>query len=231
MVNAEANELTCPAFATRDGDSHGRPRFDDRRGIAARYQRVMEPDALYLLRRVFHRMNRGMLLLWRLGLGRFAGMWPRGFGRLLVIEHTGRRSGSRYRTPVNYTIVGDDLYCVAAFGERTDWYRNLLASPNTAVWLPDGRWEAEVADFSDGPHRVDLMRRVLIDSGFAAHLFGLHPHEIADEDLDEATSSYRLVRIRPLRPQQAPGPGDLTWIWYLIGAAVGAASLRRRSRS
>lgn len=205
--------------------------FEDRPGLAARYWQVMEPKGLELLRRVFHQMNRGMVLLWRLGLGGFADVWPQGFGRLLVIEHTGRRSGSRYRTPLNYTIVGDDLYCVAAFGERSDWYRNLLATPDTAVWLPDGRWEASVADVSDDPKRVDLMRRVLIDSGFAAHLFGLHPHHIGDEDLAEATATCRLLRIRPLRRRKAPdGPGDLTWIWYPIGAATTVGLLRRRSR-
>lgn len=208
-----------------------RPPFADRSGLAARYQRVMEPKALRLLRRVFHQMNRGMVLLWRLGLGGLADVWPHGFGRLLVIEHTGRKSGTRYRTPVNYTIVGDDLYCVAAFGERTDWYRNLLTAPHTAVWLPDGRWEASVADVSDDPRRVDLMRSVLIDSGFAAHLVGLHPHHIGDEDLAEATATYRLLRIRPLQRRTAPnGPGDLAWIWVPIGAVITVGVLRCRSR-
>lgn len=209
-----------------------RPCFEDRPGLADRYRRVMEPKALELLRHTFHLMNRGMVLLWRLGLGRVANLWPKGFGRLLVIEHTGRRSGSRYLTPVNYTTVGDDLYCVAAFGERTDWYRNLLATPNTAVWLSNGRWEAGVADVSDDPQRIDLIRRVLIDSGFAAHLFGLHPHHIGDEDLAEATATYRLLRIRLLQRRAAPnGPGDLTWIWLpVLGAAMAAGLLRRRSK-
>jgi deazaflavin-dependent oxidoreductase (nitroreductase family) len=171
-----------------------------------------------------------MVLLWRLGLGRLANVWPKGFGRLLVIEHTGRRSGSRYLTPVNYTTVRDDLYCVAAFGDRTDWYRNLLATPNTAVWLPDGRWEASVADVSEDPQRIDLMRNVLIDSGFAARLFGLNPHRIADEDMADATATYRLLRIRRLQRRAAPnGPGDLTWIWLpVFGASITAEVLRRR---
>lgn len=203
----------------------------DRPGLAARYRRVMEPQALEFLRRVFHQMNRGMVLLWRLGLGGMTDVWPHGFGRLLVIEHTGRRSGTRYRTPLNYTIVDDDLYCIAAFGERTDWYRNLLAAPHTAVWLPDGRWEANVADASDDPQRLDLMRSVLIDSGFAAHLFGLHPRHISDEDLAEVTAICRLLRIRPLRRQKAPnGPGDLTWVWLPIGVATTVRMLRRRSK-
>jgi len=205
--------------------------FADRPGPAARYRRVMEPKALEFLRRFFHQMNRGMVLLWRLGLGGMTDVWPHGFGRLLVIEHTGRKSGTRYRTPLNYTIVGDDLYCIAAFGERTDWYRNLLITPSTAVWLPDGRWEASVADVSDDPQRVDLMRSVLIDSGFAAHLFGLHPQHINDEDLAKATATYRLLRIRPLRRQYAKaGPGDLAWIWFPIGAAITIRVLRRRSK-
>jgi deazaflavin-dependent oxidoreductase (nitroreductase family) len=174
-------------------------------------------------------MNRGMEMLWRLGLGPFADVWPHGFGRLLVVEHTGRRSGTRYRTPINYTVVGDDLFCVAAFGERTDWYRNLLSTPDTAVWLPDGRWQATVTDVSDRSDRVDLMRRVLIDSGFAARVFGLNPHRISADDLAQATATYRLMRIRPVRRQAAPeGPGDLAWIWIPMGAAVSALLLLRR---
>jgi deazaflavin-dependent oxidoreductase (nitroreductase family) len=201
----------------------------DRPGLAARYRLVMEPRALELLRHGFHQMNRGMEVVWRLGLGRFADVWPRGFGRLLVIEHTGRRSGARYRTPINYTVAGDDLYCVAAFGDRTDWYRNLLTTPDTATWLPDGRWEARVTDVSDHPKRIDLMRRVLIDSGFAARLFGLNPHRISNEDLAEATASYRLMRIQPIRRQNAAnGPGDLAWLWIPIGAVISAVLLLRR---
>ncbi len=194
-----------------------------------RYWRVLEPRTLELLRRIFHHMNSGMVLLWRTGLGRIADLWPRGFGRLMVIEHRGRRSGTQFRTPVNYTIVGGDVYCVAAFGERSDWYRNLLAAPETAVWLPDGRWEVSVDDVSDDPCRVDLMRRVLRDSGFAARLFGLDPQRISDPDLAEATATYRLLRFRLGRLRAAQdGPGDLAWIWIPIGTALGAGLLWRR---
>ncbi len=213
-----------------DGRTADRP-FAAGRGIAARYGRVMEPRSLRVLRRAFHQMNRAMVLLWRVGLGRYADVWPQGFGRLLVIEHTGRRSGTRYLTPVNYTTAGNDLYCVAAFGERTDWYRNLLAAPTAAVWLPDGRWEATATDASNDRRRLDLLRKVLVDSGFAAPLFGLHPRRMSDETLAAATETYLLVQIRPLRRQPAKhGPGDLAWVWLPVGAAVAVLLLRRRSR-
>ena len=192
-----------------------------RPGLSPRYGHILEPEALESLRHALRRMNRGMLLMWRLGLGWTAGIWPRGFGRLLVIEHTGRKSGSRYLTPVNYTIVGDDLYCLAGFGRRTDWFQNVLARPECAVWLPDGRWVAVGEDVSDNPRRLDLIRRVLIDSGFAAPLVGLHPHHIGDGDLTEATASYRLLHIRPTARQDADhGPGDLAWVWRPLGAAL-----------
>ena len=194
-----------------------------------RYARVMSPASLDLLRRAFRRMNQGMVLLWRLGLGRMAGVWPRGFGRLLVIEHTGRRSGQPYRTPVNYAIVGGDLFCVAAFGKRTDWYRNILTASEIAVWLPDGRWTAQAVDVSADPERLDLMRRVLLDSGFAAPLFGLHPRRMSDRALAEATRGYLLVRITPMAKQPAAtGPADLLWVWIPL-AVVSWAVWRLRT--
>ncbi|MFV1970195.1 MAG: nitroreductase family deazaflavin-dependent oxidoreductase [Acidimicrobiia bacterium] len=200
-------------------------------GVAVRYARVMDPIALSHLRSFFRQMNRGMVLLWRVGLGRMSDVWPGGFGRLLVIEHIGRRSGHPYRTPVNYTVDEGDLYCVAAFGEGTDWYRNVLAREHIAVWLPDGRWEATAEDASDDPRRLDLMRHVLIDSGFAAPLFGLHPHRISDEDLAETTSTYRLLRIRPLRKRGGShGPGDLAWIWLAVGVAMTVIVMWQRKR-
>jgi deazaflavin-dependent oxidoreductase (nitroreductase family) len=202
-----------------------------RSGVASRYWRILEPGVLENVRRALRRMNRGMLFIWRLGLSRTADLWPRGFGRLMVIEHVGRRTGRPYRTPVNFTVDGGDVYCLAGFGEHTDWYRNVLARPEIAVWLPDGRWEAHAEDVSDDPRRLRLMRRVLLDSGFAAPLIGLHPKRIEDSDLAEATAAYPLLRITLLERRDAPGgPGDLAWVWWPIGGAVAAGFLARRRR-
>ena len=201
-----------------------------RRGVAPRYGRLTEPGPLASLRRSFRRMNPGMVLLWRLGLGRFAELWPRGFGRLLVMEHVGRRSATTYRTPVNFTRADGDIYCVAAFGKRTDWYRNALAQGSILVWLPDGVWEAMVEDASDDPARLDLMRRVLIDSGFAAPLFGLYPTQMTIEQLARATAGYRLVRIRRVRRSKSDQYGDLAWVWPIGLAVLLAWRLLRRTR-
>jgi deazaflavin-dependent oxidoreductase (nitroreductase family) len=191
----------------------------------------MEPHRLETLRRWISRMNRAMVMLWRLGLGRLAGVWPHGFGRLMVIEHIGRATGRSYRSPVNYTAGDDGLYCIAAFGARTDWYRNVLAAAHAAVWLPDGRWEVAVEDASNAPNRLDLVRRVLVDSGFAAPLFGLHPRRLSDDDLEAATADYRLLRFRPLRrAPSAAGPNDLAWMWWPLVGVVVITRWRRRGR-
>ena len=197
------------------------PAEGDHPGVARRYERILEPQVLEAMRRGCNLMNKGMVPLWRLGLGRTMNSWPEGAGRMLVLEHVGRRSGAEYRTPVDFSRVGDDLYCLAAFGEKTHWYRNILAAREFAVWLPDGRWLASAEDASDDPRRLDLVRQVLIDSGFAARLIGLDPGQLSDVDLDRATSTYRLLRIHPLRPEaSSDGPGSLAWVWAFSAIAI-----------
>jgi deazaflavin-dependent oxidoreductase (nitroreductase family) len=49
---------------------------------------------------------------------------------MLVLVHRGRRSGRIYRTPVEAVVGGADggeIVVSPIWGERTDWYRNVLA--------------------------------------------------------------------------------------------------------
>jgi deazaflavin-dependent oxidoreductase (nitroreductase family) len=154
-------------------------------------------------RQFFKHFNRFMLLAWRLGLGRWINAWPAVGGRIMVLGHTGRKSGLRRQTPVNYAQVNGEVYCTAGFGPRSDWYRNLLANPQVEVWLPDGRWIGRAEDVSDCEQHLHLLRQVLIDSGFAAYLAGINPRTISDEQLAAAGSGYRLVRIRRTEAEPA----------------------------
>ena len=193
----------------------------DRAGVAGRYERVLDPRVLEAMRRSFNQMNKGMVPLWRLGLARMMNLWPEVGGRILVLEHVGRKSGTPYRAPVNYAAIGDDIYVIAAFGQKTHWYRNILAAPETAVWLPDGRWLARAEDASDDSERLAIMRQVLTNSGLVAPMLGLHPRQMSDETLDEATSTYRILRFRPTRWEDSPdGPGSLAWVWPVAGVAL-----------
>lgn len=45
-----------------------------------------------------------------------------------IIEHTGRRSGRTYRTPVLAFVHGDRVAFLVGYGLQSDWVRNLLAA-------------------------------------------------------------------------------------------------------
>ncbi|MCB9452929.1 MAG: nitroreductase family deazaflavin-dependent oxidoreductase [Anaerolineaceae bacterium] len=175
-----------------------------------------------LMRQAFKYGNRFMLLMWRLGLGRMMNAWPDKTGQIMVITHTGRKSGLRRRTPVNYAVVDGVVYCTAAFGKGAHWYKNIMANPSVEVWLPDARWLGTAADVSDDPRRLELLRAVLIASGFAAPAFaGIHPSTMTDAELDTLAADYRLIRIRRVADVTGPGgPGDLSWVWALVGGVL-----------
>ena len=168
------------------------------------------------LLRFFRYLNRFMVALFRLGLGRSVNAWPSVGGRIMVLTHVGRKTGIRRRTPLNYAVIDGEVYCTAGFGSGSDWYRNVLANPEVEIWLPDGWWAGRASDISDSDTRIDLLRRVLIASGFAAWLAGIRPKRDSDQKLAALTDEYRLLRIRRSHALTGRGgPGDLAWIWPL----------------
>jgi deazaflavin-dependent oxidoreductase (nitroreductase family) len=169
------------------------------------------------LRLGFKYFTRFMLLMWRLGLGRFFNTWPAVSGRVMVVTHRGRITGKLRRTPLNYAIVDGDIYCTAGFGKVSDWYRNIKENPEVELWLPDSWWAGSVEEVDrQHPGWLALLRQVLIGSGFAAYAAGINPHRIGDEELQQVAAEYRLLRIRRQAARTGPGgPGDLSWVWPL----------------
>ena len=51
--------------------------------------------------------------------------WLPGFG---VVEHSGRRSGRPYRTPVNVFRCGASYVIALTYGVESDWVQNVLAA-------------------------------------------------------------------------------------------------------
>jgi deazaflavin-dependent oxidoreductase (nitroreductase family) len=182
------------------------------------------------LREVFKKFNKFMLVLWRLGFGRFFGMWPDGWGQIMVITHTGRKSGRKLQTPVNFAIIEDDIYCVAAFGKKTHWFRNVSVNPAVEVWLPEGWWQGTAADASAIENRLLIIRQVLINSGLATTTFeGFDPKTISADELVERTKDYRLIRITKDAARTGPGgPGELAWIWPIATFLLLPLALRRK---
>ena len=174
----------------------------------------LTPELVERLRRAFKKGNQFMLLMWRLGLGGYVNSWPEVGGRIMVLTHTGRKTGTQRRTPVNYILIDGDIYCTAGFGKVADWYRNILREPQVEVWLSDGWWQGIAEDASQLPNRIGLIRQVLIASGFAARTIGLNPNEMSDAQVAATSADYKLIRIRRTSAcTGSGGPGDLAWIW------------------
>ncbi|HSQ28029.1 MAG TPA: nitroreductase family deazaflavin-dependent oxidoreductase [Anaerolineales bacterium] len=189
---------------------------------------MLSTESEIILRKGFRSFNKFMLLLFRLGLGSY-GNGTRWGGWIMVLSQRGRKTGLLRRTPLNYALVDGDVYCLAGFGAQADWYRNILANPEVEVWLVEGRWAGIAEDVSDHPQRLELLRKVLVASGFASYAAGIDPIKLDDESLDTLTQNYRLVRIRRKEARTGPGgPGDLAWVWPLATFILLPLALRKR---
>ena len=168
--------------------------------------------------------NRGVVLMWKLGMGKLINCCPSLFGHTMVISAQGGA-----QTPVNYYSKGEYLYCTSAFGLDPDWYLGLIANPQVEVWLPDGWYTGKAELVSDPGEHTEMLREVLMANGLAAQLFaGLSPREMDEEQFAQAAEEYRLVRISRQSPRTgADGPGSLAWLWPLITCVL---LLRRRRR-
>jgi deazaflavin-dependent oxidoreductase (nitroreductase family) len=182
------------------------------------------------LRAMFKQFNKFMLLMWRLGLGPMLNMWPEVGGRIMVMATTGRKSGQRRLTPVNYALIDGDVYCTAGFGAKADWYCNIKSESKIEVMLQDGWWEG-VAEEVDLAENLEKMRQVLIGSGIVAPLMGIRPEQLSEAELAEVTATYKLIRIRrTVARTGAGGPGDLAWVWPSATFVLAGMLLLRKQK-
>ena len=78
--------------------------------------------------------------------------------RILLLRTTGRRSGRKRRTPVQYERFADELVVVAAGGgspRPPAWWLNLEADPEVEVQAGAERWDAH-AETADPRRRAEL---------------------------------------------------------------------------
>ena len=66
-------------------------------------------------------------LLYAIGLGPLVGRI------ILLLTTTGRKSGMKRVTPLQYELIGRDYYLGAARGLQADWVRNIQSNPQVEV--------------------------------------------------------------------------------------------------
>jgi deazaflavin-dependent oxidoreductase (nitroreductase family) len=62
----------------------------------------------------------------------------------VLLETTGRKSGSPRRTPIGGRRIGQEFWLVSEFGEKSQYVRNIQADPRVRVRLK-GRWHEGTA--------------------------------------------------------------------------------------
>ncbi|MEZ0581335.1 nitroreductase/quinone reductase family protein [Nocardioides sp. MH1] len=107
--------------------------------------------------------------VFRLTNGRIGSKWRIGAGwkkpvPTLLLNHVGRKSGTRFTTPLLYLADGPRLVVVASQGglpKNPQWFHNLVASPETTVELRGERSRAVRARVATPEERTALWPRLV----------------------------------------------------------------------
>jgi deazaflavin-dependent oxidoreductase (nitroreductase family) len=104
---------------------------------------------------------------------------------ILLLEHTGRKSGTHYATPLQYEKI-DGAYCVGAGrGPKADWFRNIQADPHVHVQVGRCAFNCVAEPVTD-PERV---------ADFLEYRLKQHPFMIG--------LILKLAHNLPMRPSRA----------------------------
>lgn len=112
---------------------------------------------------------RANVRIYRLTNGRIGAKWRVGAGwkkpvPVLLLDHVGRKSGTRFTTPLLYLADGDDVVVVASQGglpKDPQWFHNLVAHPDTTIDLPRERGRAVRARVAEPQERAALWPRLV----------------------------------------------------------------------
>ena len=120
---------------------------------------------------------------------------------ILLLTHTGRKSGSRYGTPLQYEKIDGAYYVGAGRGSKADWFRNILADPHVHVQVARNEFDCLAEPVTDPDRVADFLeyrrkhRPLMIGLIMKfAHRLPMHPSRAQFLELSKATP---LVILRP----------------------------------
>jgi len=76
-----------------------------------------------------------------------------------VIEHTGRRSGKRYSTPIVADQVGEDILIPLPYGTQVDWVRNVLTAGHATLISKGRHFDVDSPELIDSTQALPLLPR------------------------------------------------------------------------
>lgn len=75
---------------------------------------------------------------------------------------TGRRTGRPHRIEIWFALQGDVAYLLSGGGDRSDWVRNVMASPTVDLEI-GGERRTTTARLVSDPQEDALARRLLVE--------------------------------------------------------------------
>jgi deazaflavin-dependent oxidoreductase (nitroreductase family) len=144
---------------------------------------------------------RGPVYLYRWRLGWLFGK------RLMLLTHTGRRSGRRWQTVlevVDYRKEGPEVVVVNGFGRDSDWVRNIEARPGEEVTVGGRHFvashrflgEEEAMKVIEGYERRNRWMAPIVRRGFSWLLGWEYRGDEADRR--RLVHQLALIAFRPL---------------------------------
>ena len=82
-------------------------------------------------------------IVYAVGLGPWMG------NLVLLLTTTGRKSGKRRVTPLQYEEIDGKIYLAAAGGRNADWFRNLVVNPIVEVRVKSRRFSGVAEPVTD----------------------------------------------------------------------------------
>ena len=135
-------------------------------------------------------------VLYAIGLGPLVGRV------ILLLTTTGRRSGKKRVTPLQYERIGEDYYVGAARGLKADWVRNIQSNPQVELRVGAKRFEGRAEVVTDVSKFADFMEVRLERHprmiGFIMEKAHGLPRRPSREQLEELAKNEAFVIVHPI---------------------------------
>ena len=136
-------------------------------------------------------------ILYAIGLGPLIGRI------ILLLTTTGRRSGKKRVTPLQYEMIGTDYYLGSARGLKSDWMRNIQSYPQVDVRVGAKHFQGTAEIITDPSKFADFMEVRLERHPFMIGLImqkalGL-PRHPSREQLEGLAKDEAFVIVHPTK--------------------------------
>lgn len=144
---------------------------------------------------------------------------------LMVLTTWGRKSKLPRHSALEYRAHGSKVYIVSAWGNRSQWYRNLKAQAVVRVcrgWRSYSACAVEVTDPSEALRALHLFRNTspMIYDNLLAYLS--QRDKVNSRVLNEIARDFTIVRLDPDETTPGPPPirADLIWLWPVLALSL-----------